>query len=94
MYSLIECYDVESQGSSIRLVKLRNPHGATEWTGDWSDNSDKWTDEMKAQLNCEIKDDGIFYMSFEDFLVKFGNTSLCMQQSEKLLQQSFHVKDN
>lgn len=31
-----------------RLIKLRNPHGSegVEWTGDWSDNSEKWTQRM------------------------------------------------
>ena len=26
-----------------RLVKVRNPYGMKEWTGDWSDKSKKWT---------------------------------------------------
>jgi hypothetical protein len=29
-----------------RLVKLRNPWGSMEWTGDWSDSSPLWTEEM------------------------------------------------
>jgi hypothetical protein len=28
-------------------VKLRNPHGRTEWEGDWCDTSDKWTADLK-----------------------------------------------
>ncbi len=34
---------------------LRNPHGkadyTNEWTGDWADDSEKWTQKAKATLN-------------------------------------------
>jgi len=30
-----------------RLIELRNPWGYWEWTGDWSDGSDLWTDVLK-----------------------------------------------
>jgi hypothetical protein len=31
-----------------KLLQLRNPHGnrGAEWTGDWSDNSFKWTTRL------------------------------------------------
>jgi hypothetical protein len=32
-----------------RLVKLRNPWGSMEWTGDWSDSSPLWTEEMQVR---------------------------------------------
>ena len=34
--------------STARLVKIRNPYGQKEWTGDWSDNSKKWTVRTRA----------------------------------------------
>lgn len=34
-----------------RLVKLRNPWGETEWTGDWSDSSPLWTEQMQVCVN-------------------------------------------
>ena len=37
----------DAGGNECQLLKLRNPWGQGEWTGDWSDQSDKWTDELK-----------------------------------------------
>jgi hypothetical protein len=54
------------------LLKLRNPWGDTEWTGDWSDGSKLWTAEMMQKLKHTFgDDDGIFWMSFRDFLKHF-----------------------
>ena len=33
----------ESKKLHVRLLQIRNPHGHGEWTGDWSDQSSKWT---------------------------------------------------
>jgi len=58
-------------------VKLRNPWGSGEWIGDWSDNSDLWTDELKDQVSFDGgHDDGIFWMSYEDFDEIFGQWSV------------------
>ena len=44
-------HEIESQGQSVRLVKLRNPWGTgVEWNGDWSDKSPLWTPELKEEL--------------------------------------------
>ena len=57
----------------IKLVKLRNPWGEKEFVGDWSDKSSKWTNEIKKKVNFEeAKDDGIFYMSYDDFIKYFS----------------------
>lgn len=47
VYALIDVYEIHHQGEDIRLVKMRNPWGNKEWEGDWSDNSDKWTRQLK-----------------------------------------------
>ena len=33
----------DGDGNKQTLLKIRNPHAANEWKGDWSDNSDLWT---------------------------------------------------
>ena len=67
----------DATGKLIRLLKIRNPWGFKEWTGDWSDKSPKWTTDLKDELGFENKDDGIFYISFEDYVKFFYITTIC-----------------
>lgn len=50
---------------------MRNPWGKKEWSGDWSDKSDKWTPELKEKLKVVDKNDGIFWISSNDFIKEF-----------------------
>ena len=63
----------------VRLVKLRNPWGDIEFTGDYSDDSPLWTPELKEYFGHEFvkKKKGIFYMKFEDFQKEFNEVILC-----------------
>jgi hypothetical protein len=62
-------------GETLRLVLLRNPHGKGEWSGAFCDRDLKarWPD-VKLMLEhwngCSHsnKDDGAFYMSYDDFV--------------------------
>lgn len=50
-YSLIGATEItKDNGKTVRLVKCRNPWGKKEWTGDWSDNSELWTEHCKRQI--------------------------------------------
>ena len=75
-FELLGIYEVESDGEIVRLVKLRNPWGYEDWTGDWSKHSDLWTREVREQLDCDLDEDGEFYMSFEDFVTEYKRTSI------------------
>ena len=55
----------------LRLLKLRNPWGEVEWEGDWSDGSKLWTPEMMTKLDHTFGDDGVFWISYKDFLKHF-----------------------
>jgi len=77
-YSLISFHDVLDGGNPVSLIKLRNPWGRGEWMGDWSDKSQKWTPELKAQLNVKDANDGLFFMNISDYKEIFRETSICM----------------
>lgn len=53
---------------SLRLIQLRNPWGKFSWKGDWSDDSALWTPELKARFSVNRAGEGIFWMSYNDFL--------------------------
>ena len=46
-YSILSTHQFKHQGSKVKLLKLRDPHGSMEWDGDWSDTSDKWTPKLR-----------------------------------------------
>lgn len=48
---------VDDKGKKIRLVKVRNPWGSHEWTGDWSDNSPLWTPRLLKELDQTAEGD-------------------------------------
>ena len=50
---------------------MRNPWGYGEWTGDWSDKSPMWTDELRAQAGCSIEDDGTFFIPLKNYVEEF-----------------------
>jgi hypothetical protein len=63
-----------AEADGIRLVKVMNPWGKKrgEWTGDYSDDSPKWTKRLKSKVkDFESGDDGIFWMTVEDWCTNF-----------------------
>ena len=76
-YSLISAHKVWAGAHQVHLLKIRNPWGLREWQGDWSDHSTKWTASLRKELQVEDKDDGIFYISFEDYTKFFYVTTIC-----------------
>ncbi len=63
-------------GDDILLLKLKNLLGINEWSGDWSDNSLKWTKQSIEVTKLKRKEDGIFWMSFNDYLQFYTNTHI------------------
>ena len=65
----------------LRMVKLRNPWGHHEWTGEFSDKDLKnWTPELRRALGDEgrgSRDDGIFWMRMSDLARFFSTVTVC-----------------
>ena len=64
------------------MICLRNPWGQAEWNGAYSDGSSQWNnvaDEVSQLTGGRLrsKDDGEFWMEFEDFLTWFSKLELC-----------------
>ena len=72
-YTIISVFEI----NSLKLVKIRNPWGQFEWNGDYGDNSNLWTPDLKKKVKYEKTDDGIFYMKLEDFLKYFPYSFIC-----------------
>ena len=47
-YSLIGTHTLSN---GVRLVKLVNPHGVDKYTGDWSDSSSKFTEQLHGKCS-------------------------------------------
>ena len=57
------------------MIKVQNPWGVEMYKGAWSDDSELWTDELRAEINfTNSRNDGFFWMAFEDYM-KFFSTS-------------------
>ena len=77
-YTLLEAKEVTTSNGKEKLVHLRNPWGNGEWSGEWSDSSRKWTNDLRNQCdNYERKNDGSFWMSFNDFRTYFIVIGIC-----------------
>jgi len=76
-YSLIGAYEINTQEGPTRLVAVRNPWGSYEWNGAWGDNDERWTPELRAQVNSTGSEDGIFYMTVEDYRNEFQTSTVC-----------------
>lgn len=59
---------------------MRNPWGKKEWLGDWSDYSSKWTPDIRFSVGHMNKEDGVFFISIEDYMKYFESTSICAVQ--------------
>lgn len=82
-YSVLDAREIchGSGPESVRLVRLRNPHGELSprvWRGKWGPRSGDWAPELREQVGG-VKEDSKsqFWMAFEDFKLYFPLVELC-----------------
>jgi hypothetical protein len=78
-YGLMDAFEISISGKLVRLMRVRNPWGATEWMGEWGDDSEVLDKNRKVLENQYIKkleveerftpgeNDGTFLMTYEDW---------------------------
>ena len=65
----------------VKLLKISNPWGFREWTGDYSDKSNLWEnfpEEVKKKYFDKEKKKNIFFLCIEDFLKYFIRVDICL----------------
>ncbi|KAK7865864.1 hypothetical protein R5R35_003980 [Gryllus longicercus] len=78
-YSVTGLARVRGPLGETPLVRLRNPWARGEWTGPWSERSWEWdglSERDKQLLSVRVRNDGEFWMSFEDFARHFTHLDL------------------
>lgn len=87
-YSLIHAKEVGADGSTHRMVCLRNPWGNDhEWNGPFSDAWSGWSKypELKKELGIGAGDgDGLFWMCWEDFKTCWHTVGVAAQSMHTL----------
>ncbi|KAL2086579.1 hypothetical protein ACEWY4_017638 [Coilia grayii] len=79
-YSITGLEEVNYRGQKVQLIRVRNPWGQVEWNGRWSDNSREWNMVDKSErdrIQLHSKDDGEFWMEFDDFKANFDKIEIC-----------------
>jgi len=78
-YTVLACWD-NVAGTGMNLLKVRNPWGKGEFkSGEWDDDGDGWNTypAVKEALNPVQADDGIFWVSEQEFFKYFKTIYLC-----------------
>ena len=82
-FSIMHVFTVQDDKlGETRLVQLRNPWGTETFRGDWSDESELWTEDLLRQANhtlhSETNNDGKFHMSFADYMRQLEYTDFSL----------------
>lgn len=64
-----------------KFIKCRNPWGNGEWNGDWSNESELWTESMKKKMLKDMES-GAFWMILKDWMNFFTKISISIPPNE------------
>lgn len=76
-YSVIGVHDLTlSTRKKLKLIKMFNPWGREVWKENpWADTSSLWTTEIKEKVGMVSADEGVFFVTPEDYLKNFERTN-------------------
>lgn len=88
-YTLQWGREVEVDGENIRLLKIRNPWGSINYTGDWGKDSSLWTEDLKRKFDYKDTYDGEgeFFMAYDHFLYFFADVDICKIENRVCMKQ-------
>ena len=79
-YTFLKACNIHYQNGQYPIVKLRNPWGKSQPHGDWHDADPRWnyvSQEEKRRVGFDTKgDDGVFFMSWPDFIREFRSITV------------------
>ena len=80
-YSVIGTTTVtDNAGTTTQLVKVRNPWGSENYSGDWSDGDTRWNNVSQSEKDrigyTNSLSDGYFFMSVPSFSTNFRSTTI------------------
>ena len=82
----------------VKLIQLRNPWGSSEWKGDWNDcnGAQKWAANptLWQRVNPRCRNDGSFYMPFEEWAKIYGTLVICMAGGRKTEEPTEEENDD
>lgn len=81
--------------NGARLVKLRNPWGKELYSCAYSDNSQRWTPELRREAGATEKaeDDGVFFMKIEDYY-RYGLVTVISYDTTSWSEDHFLMFDD
>ncbi|MBN3314822.1 CAN5 protein, partial [Atractosteus spatula] len=74
--------------SRLHMIRMRNPWGTADWTGAWSHGSPQWQQVSRSErekMGVTVRDDGEFWMEFDDFCSFFTDVVVCRRMERALL---------
>lgn len=76
---LVDTKEEETENNLLRMLLLRNPFKEMKWTGDYSDDSELWTDQLKKLLDYyPPSEDGTMIIEYNDFIRYFLYINICV----------------
>ena len=69
--------DLLTDSGTLRVLRIRNPWGKTEFTGHFGANSELWTGKLMKILDKGQRNDGTFWITYHDFLRRFSSIDVC-----------------